>query len=103
MGILEKMISDGGRILDIIKPTIEYDILTTSSTALRVKTEIITEGPDNNLVIIFEDRALNSELSDVLEDFESITVNNNDNIKELQSKKRKRNKYYCTENITHGF
>ena len=80
--ILEKMVSGGGRILDIIKLIIEYDISTAFNTVLQVKTEITTEGPDNNLTTILKDRVLNSELSDISEDFESITVNNN-NIKEL--------------------
>jgi len=48
---------------------------------LRARTEIITEGLDNNLIIILEDRVLSSELSDVLEDFESMTVDNDNNIK----------------------
>ncbi len=76
------MVSGGGRILDIIKLIIEYDISTAFNTVLQVKTEITTEGPDNNLTTILKDRVLNSELSDISEDFESITVNNN-NIKEL--------------------
>ncbi len=83
MGILEKMVSGGGRILDIIKLIIEYDIPTVFNTILRAKTEIITKRLDNNLTIIFEDRVLSSELSNVLEDFESIAVNNNNNIKKL--------------------
>src|SRR6266498_3944012 len=102
MGILEKMVSGGGRILGTIELTIEYDMLTAFGTVLRVRAEMITEGPDSNLVTIFKDRILSSELSDVLEDFESIAVNNN-NIEELQSKKRKRNKCYYTENVTYGF
>ncbi len=81
MGILEKMISGGGRILSIIKPITEYDIPTVSDIVLRARTEIITEGLDNNLIIILEDRVLSSELSDVLEDFESMTVDNDNNIK----------------------
>ncbi len=105
MEILEKMISGGERILDTNKLIIEYDIPTVSGTILRARTEMITEGPDNNLIIIFEDRVLNSELSDVSEDFESMAVDDDDddNVKELQSKKRKRNKCYYTENVTHGF
>ena len=76
------MISGGGRILDIIKLIIKYDISTVSNTTLRARTEITTEGPDNNLTTILEDRISSSELSDVSEDFENITVNNNNNIKE---------------------
>ncbi len=52
MRILEKMVSGGERILNIIKPTINYDI------------PII-------------DRASSSELSNVPKDFKNITVNNN--------------------------
>ncbi len=48
------MISDGGRILDIIKSIIEYDIPTASDTALRAKTEMTTEGPDSNLTTILK-------------------------------------------------
>ena len=81
MKILEKMVSGWGRILNIIELIIEYDIPTVSDTILRARTEIITEGLDSNLTTIFEDRVLSSELSDVLEDFERIIVNNN-NIKE---------------------
>ncbi len=103
MGILKKMVSDGERILDIIKSTIEYDILIVSSTTLRARTEMTTEGSDSNLTIILEDQALSNELSNVSEDFKNITVDNDDDIKEPQSKKRKRNKYYYTENVTHGF
>jgi len=103
MGMLEKMISGGGHILCIIKPTTEYDILTVSSTVLRARIEMITEGSDSNLIIILEDRALSSELSDVPEDFKSMVVNNIDDIKEPQLKKRKRNKYYYIEDVTHGF
>ncbi len=102
MGILEKMISGGGRILNIIKLIIEYDIPTASNTALQIKSEIITEELNNNFIIILEDRVLSSELSNVLEDFKGIIVNNN-NIKEPQSKKRKRNKCYYTKDITHSF
>ena len=78
IGILERIVSSGGRILNIIKPTVEYDIPTASDTALRAKTEITTEGPDNNLITILKDRASSSELSDISEDFKNITVNNND-------------------------
>jgi len=102
MRILEKIISGGERILNTIKPTTEYDIPIVSNTALRARTEITTEGPDNNLITIFKDRVSSSELSNVPEDFRNIIVNNND-IKEPQSKKRKRNKYHYTENITHDF
>ncbi len=52
MEILEKMVSGGGRILGIIKPTTEYDIPTTSSTALRARTEMTTEEPDSNLATV---------------------------------------------------
>jgi len=96
------MVSSGGRILDIIESITEYDIPITSDNALRARAEMTTEGLDSNLTTIFRDRASSSELSDVLEDFESMVVDNN-NIKEPQSKKRKRNKYYYTKNITHGF
>ncbi len=82
MGILKKMVSGGGRILGIIKLIIKYDISIISSTALRVRIVMITEESDNNLIIILEDQILSSELSDVLEDFESIAVDNN-NIEEL--------------------
>ena len=82
MGILEKMVFNEGRILGIIESIIEYDIPTVSGTVLRARTEMITEGLDNNLIIIFQDRVLNSELSDVLEDFKNMAVNNDDNIKE---------------------
>ena len=102
MGMLEKMIFGGGCILGIIELIIEYDIPIVSGIVLRVRTEIITEGLDNNLAIILEDRVSSSELSDVLEDFKSITVDNND-IKESQLKKRKRNKCYYTKDVTHGF
>jgi len=37
-----------------------------------------TEGSDNNFIIIFEDRALSSELSNILEDFKSMTVDDDD-------------------------
>ncbi len=63
---------------------------------------MITEGSDNNFITIFKDRVLSSELSDVLKDFENIAVDNN-NIKEPQSKKRKRNKYYYMKDITYDF
>ncbi len=102
MGILEKIISNGERILDIIKSIIEYDMPTASDTILRARAEIITKKSNNNLITIFKDRVLSSELSNILKDFKSITVNNN-NIKKPQSKKRKRNKYYYTEDITHDF
>ncbi len=96
------MISSGERILNIIKSTTEYNIPTIFNTVLRARIEMITEGPNSNLIIIFEDRTSSSELSNVPEDFESMTVNNND-IKEPQLKKRKRNKYHYTEDVTHGF
>ncbi len=100
--MLKKIISSGGRILGIIESIIEYDISIVSDTALRARTEMITEGPDSNLIIIFKDRVSSSELSDVPEDFKNITVKDDD-VKESQSKKRKRNKCYCTEDIIHGF
>jgi len=75
------MISGGGRILDIIKLIIEYDILIISSIILRARTEIITEGLNNNFITILENRISNSELSNVLKNFKNIIVNNN-NIKE---------------------
>ena len=104
MGMLEKMISGGGRILNIIELIIEYDISIVSSINLRTRTEMITEGPNNNFIIILEDRVSNSELSNVPENFKNITVNDDDdNVKKLQSKKRKRNKCYYTKNITYGF
>ncbi len=78
MKILEKMVSGGGRILNIIELIIEYDILIIFNIVLRVRTEMITEGLDSNLIIILEDRVLSNELSDVLEDFESMAVNNDD-------------------------
>ncbi len=81
MGMLEKMVSGGGRILDIIKLIIEYDILIISSIILRARTEIITEGLNNNFITILENRISNSELSNVLKNFKNIIVNNN-NIKE---------------------
>ncbi len=84
------MIFNEGRILDIIELTTEYDIPIISDIALRARTEITTEGSNSNLIIILKDRASNSELSNVPEDFKNITVNNiNINIKELQLKKRK--------------
>ncbi len=82
MGILEKMVSGGGRILNTIKLIIKYDILIISNTILRARTEITTKELNNNLIIILEDRVLSSELSNVLEDFKSMAVNNNDDIKE---------------------
>jgi len=102
MRILEKIVSGGGRILDIIKLIIEYDISIVFDIILRARIEIITEGLDNNLTIIFKDRVLSSELSNVSENFKNMIINNND-IKEPQLKKRKRNKYYYTEDIIHGF
>ncbi len=102
MKILEKMVSDGERILNIIKPITEYDISTVSDTVLRARTEMTTEESDSNLITILENRVLSGELSDIPEDFKNIAVDNN-NIKESQSKKRKRNKYHYTEDITHGF
>ncbi len=96
------MISGGGRILDIIKPIIEYDIPIISDIILQIRTEMITEGSDNNLITILKDRVSSSELSNVPEDFKNIAVNN-DNVEKPQLKKRKRNKYYYTEDITHGF
>ncbi len=62
-----------------------------------------TEGSNNNFVIIFKNRVSSSELSNVSENFKNITINNNDDVEEPQSKKRKRNKCYCTKNITYGF
>ncbi len=80
--MLEKIVSGGERILDIIKLITEYDIPIASNTILRARTEMTTEGSDSNLTIILKDRASNSELSDVLEDFKSIAVNDdNDDIK----------------------
>ncbi len=75
------MISGEERILNIIKSIIKYDISIVSNIILRVRTEMITEGPDNNLTTILKNRALSSELSDVSEDFKRIAVNNNNNIK----------------------
>jgi len=102
MKILEKMISGGKRILNIIELIIEYDISIISDTALRVRTEITTEGSDSNLTTILKDRVLSSELPDIPKDFKSIIVNDND-VEEPQLKKRKRNKYYYTEDVIHGF
>ena len=106
MGTLEKMVSNERRILDTIELIIEYDMSIVSGTVLRARTEMTTEGLDSNFVIIFKDRTSSSELSDVLEDFKSMAVDDDDDdddVKESQSKKRKRNKYYCTEDVTHGF
>ncbi len=103
MGILEKMVSSGERILDIIKLTTKYDIPTASDTTLQARIEITTEGLDSYFITILKDRTSSSELSDVPKDFKSITVNNNNDIKKPQLKKRKRNKYHYTKNITHGF
>ncbi len=103
MRILEKMISNEGRILNTIKSITEYDIPTVSDTILRAKTEMTTEGPDNNLTIILKNRILSSELSNILKDFKNMIVDNDDDVKKPQLKKRKRNKYYYTEDITHGF
>ncbi len=80
--MLEKMVSGGGRILNIIKLTIEYDISIASSTILRTRIEIITKGSDSNFATILKDRISSSELSNIPEDFKSMIVNNNDNIKE---------------------
>ncbi len=99
---MKKIVSGGRRILDIIELIIKYDISIVSNTILQVRTEMITEGPDSNLITILKDRALSSKLSDVLEDFKSIAVNNDD-VEESQLKKRKRNKYYYTKNVTHDF
>ena len=62
-----------------------------------------TERSNSNLTTILKDQTSSSELSNVPKDFKNITVNNNDNIKKPQSKKRKRNKYHYTKNITYGF
>ena len=78
MGILKKMVSSEGRILGIIEPIIEYDIPIVSGIILRVRIEMITEGSDNNFIIILEDRVLSSELSDVLKDFKSMAVDDDD-------------------------
>ena len=83
MGILEKIVSGGERILDIIELIIEYDISIVFGTALRVRTEMTTKGLDSNLTIICEDRVSSSELSDVPENFKNIVVNNSDDIKKL--------------------
>ncbi len=80
--MLEKIVSGGGRILNIIKLTIEYDISIASSTILRTRIEIITKGSDSNFATILKDRISSSELSNIPEDFKSMIVNNNDNIKE---------------------
>ncbi len=69
MGMLEKMVSNGGRILNIIKLTTEYDIPTIFNIILRARTEIITERPDSNFIIILKNRVSSSELSNVPEDF----------------------------------
>ncbi|SRR6266536_2022558 len=106
MGTLEKMVSNERRILDTIELIIEYDMSIVSGTVLRARTEMTTEGLDSNFVIIFKDRTSSSELSDVLEDFKSMAVDDDDDdddVEELQLKKRKRNKYHYTKNITHGF
>ena len=76
------MVSGGRHILNTIKPIIKYDIPTASNTSLRAKIEMTTEEPDSNLIVIFKNRVSSSKLSDVLEEFENIIVNNND-IKEL--------------------
>jgi len=96
------MVSGGGRILGIIKLIIEYDMSIIFGTVLRARIEMITEGSDSNLTTILKDRVLSNELSDVSEDFESMAVDNDD-VEEPQLKKRKRNKCYCTEDVTHGF
>ncbi len=80
------MISSGERILNIIELITKYDIPTVSSTALRVRTEMTTEGPDSNLITVLKDRVSSSELSDVSKGFKSIAVNNNDDVEELQLK-----------------
>ena len=105
MGILKKMVSSEGRILGIIGPIIEYDIPIVSGIILRVRIEMITEGSDNNFIIILEDRVLSSELSDVLKDFKSMAVDDDDDddVEKSQLKKRKRNKCYYTKDITHSF
>jgi len=46
------MISGGEYILDIIKLITEYDISIVFNTILRARTEMITEGLNNNLIII---------------------------------------------------
>ncbi len=61
----------------------KYDISTVFNIILRTRIEIITERSDNNLTIILENRASSSELSDVSKKFKNITVNNDNNIKEL--------------------
>ena len=85
MRILEKMVSGGERILNIIKLITKYDISIVFNIILRARTEMITKGPDSNLITILEDRVSSSELSNVPEDFKSMAVNNN-NIKEPQLK-----------------
>ena len=81
--MLKKIISSGGRILGIIELIIEYDISTVFGIILRARTEMITKGSDSNLIIILKDRVLSSELSNVLKDFESMAVDNNNNVEEL--------------------
>ncbi len=49
------MVSGGERILRIIKLITEYDISTVFSIVLRIRTEMITEGLDNNLITMLED------------------------------------------------
>jgi len=78
----EKIISNWERILGTIELTTEYDIPTVSDIILRARTEIITKGLDSNFITLFEDRALSSELSDVSEDFESMAVDDDDNVEE---------------------
>ena len=78
MRMLEKIISNGKRILGIIKLIIEYDISIISGTILRARIEMIREKLNNNLIIILEDRASSSELLDILEDFKSMAVDNDD-------------------------
>ncbi len=72
------MISNRGRILDIIELIIKYDIPTVSGTALRARTEMTTEELDSNLTTVLKDRASSSKLSDIPEDFKSMAVDNND-------------------------
>ncbi len=76
--MLEKMVSSGERILSIIELIIEYDIPIISNTAFRARTEMIMEGSGNNLVIILENRVLSNELSDILKDFKSMAVDDDD-------------------------
>ncbi len=78
MRILEKMVSGGERILNTIKPTIEYNISIVFGIILRARTEMTTEGLDSNFTTILEDRVLSSELSNIPEDFKSITVDDDD-------------------------